>query len=386
MTQNRRRMTVIALALIVLVFTSAATFAKFDAARTSAQSAVEVEQSQTVRSASSGNLKTQGETPDGQSTLELIRERGKLNCGVAGAAVAFSVTQPDGSQVGFDADYCRALAAAILGDAEAVEFVALTPLERFAAVQTGTVDVLLRNTSFTQGRDTDVKLDFGPTTYFDGQQLMGRTSQGFSAESELVDIAGAVVCTGAGSTTEKNIGEAAEVAGIEIDLRTFDDPNIIIQSFIDQTCDLVTTDGSALIAAREQIMPADQDWAIFPATPLSKEPLGPAYRQNDSQFADVVNWTVFATLIADEADVNQDNVDAALKEPPTAEIGRLLGVEGELQTSMGLDADAFYRVIKQVGNYDDIFTRHLGAVGLKREGSANALYTDGGLHYAPPAR
>jgi general L-amino acid transport system substrate-binding protein len=324
-------------------------------------------------------------TQDG-SVLAAVLARGELNCGVSGAGVGFSVTQPDGSQVGFDADYCRATAAAILGDANAVNFVPLTAAERFTAVQTGQVDVLFRNTTWTQSRDTDVGMDFGPTTYFDGQQLMGRVGDDFSGASGVADIDGAVVCTNAGTTTEKNIADAADAEGISIDLQTFEDFNQVTDAFINGACDIITTDGSALVGRKAEQQPADQEWVIFPATPISKEPLGPTYGQNDSAFADAVNWTVYATMIADENGINQGNVDDAVANPPTAEIGRLLGGEGEFQSAMGLSADAFYQVISQVGNYSDIFDRHLTPLGITREGSANAQWTDGGLIYAPPAR
>ncbi len=324
-------------------------------------------------------------TQDG-GVLAAVQARGELNCGVSGAAIGFSVTQPDGSQVGFDADYCRAVAAAILGDAEAVNFVPLTAAERFTAVQTGQVDLLMRNTTWTQSRDTDVGMDFGPTTYFDGQQLMARAGDGFSGASTVADIDGAVVCTNAGTTTEKNIADAADAAGVTIDLQTFEDFNIVTDTFINGGCDIITTDGSGLVGRKAEQQPADQEWVIFPGTPISKEPLGPTYGQNDSAFADAVNWTVYATMIADENGVGQANVDAAVADPATAEIGRLLGGEGELQSVMGLAPDAFYQVISQVGNYNDIFERHLVPLGINREGSANAQWTDGGLIYAPPAR
>ena len=326
------------------------------------------------------------ELTQGGGVLDAVKARGELNCGVSGAAIAFSVTQPDGSQVGFDADYCRAVAAAILGDAEAVNFVALTAAERFTAVQTGEVDVLMRNTTWTQSRDTDVGMDFGPTTYFDGQQLMGRASDGFGPDSTVADIDGAVICTNAGTTTEKNIADAAAAAGVSIDLQTFEDFNIVTDTFISGGCDVITTDGSGLVGRKAEQQPADQDWVIFPGTPISKEPLGPTYGQNDSAFADAVNWTVYAMLIADENGINQSNVGDAQANPSTAEVGRLLGGEGELQTLMGLDADAFFNVIDQVGSYSDVFNRHLAPVGIKLEGSANDLWSNGGLMYPPPAR
>ena len=326
------------------------------------------------------------ELTQGGGTLAAITSRGELNCGVSGAAIAFSVTQPDGSQVGFDADLCRAVAAAILGDSEAVNFVALTAAERFTAVQTGDVDVLMRNTTWTQSRDTDVGMDFGPTTYFDGQQLMARASDGFSVDSTVADIDGAVVCTNAGTTTEKNINDAAAAAGVSVDLQTFEDFNIVTDTFISGGCDIITTDGSGLVGRKAEQQPADEEWVIFPGTPISKEPLGPTYGQNDSQFADVVNWTVYAMLIADENGINQSNVADAQANPATAEVGRLLGGEGELQSLMGLDANAFFDVIDQVGSYSDVFNRHLVPVGIQLEGSANDLWTNGGLMYPPPAR
>lgn len=326
------------------------------------------------------------EATQGGDLLNTIKDRGTLNCGVSGAAVAFSMTQPDGSQQGFDADYCRVVAAAILGDADAINFVSLTAAERFTAVQTGEVDLLMRNTTWTQSRDTDVGMDFGPTTYYDGQQLMARASDGYSNSSGVADIDGAVVCTNAGTTTEQNIADAAEAIGIDITLNTFEDFDIVTDSFIDGACDIITTDGSGLVGRKANQEPGDQDWVIFPATPISKEPLGPTYGQNDSAFADAVNWAVYATIIADEKGITQANVDAMAANPPDAEAGRLLGGEGELQSVMGLAPDAFLQVIKQVGNYNEIYERNLGPVGLTRTGSANAGWQDGGLIYAPPAR
>ena len=328
---------------------------------------------------------TISDTQDGD-LLDTVIARGELNCGVSGAAVAFSETQPDGSQAGFDADYCRAVAAAIFGDADAVVFHALTAAERFTAVQTGTVDVLMRNTTWTQGRDTEVGMDFGPTTYYDGQQLMARASDGFSGSSQVDDIGGAVICTNAGTTTEQNISDAAAAAGVDITLTTFEDFDIVTTNFIEGACDVITTDGSALVGRKANQQPDGEEWVIFPPTPISKEPLGPTYGQNESRFADVVNWTVYATIIADEKGINSSNVDAMAAAPPDAEAGRLLGDEGELQSAMGLAPDAFHQVIKQVGNYDEIYARHLNPVGLTREGSANAGWLDGGLIYAPPAR
>jgi len=326
------------------------------------------------------------DTQDGD-LLDTVLARGELNCGVSGSAVAFSETQPDGSQTGFDADYCRAVAAALFGDADAVVFTPLTAAERFTAVQTGEVDVLMRNTTWTQSRDTEVGMDFGPTTYYDGQQLMARESAGFSGASQVADIAGAVVCTNAGTTTEQNIADAADAAGISMQLTTFEDFDQVTENFINGACDVITTDGSALVGRKANQQTAGENWVIFPATPISKEPLGPTYGQNQSRFADVVNWTVYATIIADEKGITSANVDDMAASPPDAEAARLLGAaDDEQQSNMGLQPDAFRQVIAQVGNYDEIYSRHLNPVGLTREGSANAGWLDGGLIYAPPAR
>jgi len=326
----------------------------------------------------------------GESLLVTIQNRGSLKCGIGGTAVAFSETQADGSVLGFDADYCRALAAAITGDADNVEFVALTASQRFTSLAAGDVDLLIRNTTWTQSRDTDLAGDFGPTTYYDGQQLMGRVGDGFSAASTVSDIDGAIVCTSAGTTTEKNVAEAAALEGdgfSGIDLQTFEEFNDATEAFISGSCNILTTDGSALVGRKAQQQPDDQEWVIFPATPISKEPLGPMYRQNDSAFADVVNWTVYATIIADEKGVTSANIDEMNDPEVDPELGRLFGSgDDEIQTKMGLDATAFYNVISQVGNYDEIYSRNLGPVGLVREGSANARWTEGGLIYAPPAR
>ena len=214
---------------------------------------------------------------------------------------------------------------------------------------------------------------------------MGRASDGFTGSSAVAEIDGATVCTNAGTTTETNISELASVLGINITLNTFEDFNQVTDAFIAGTCDVITTDGSALVGRKAEQQPDGEEWVIFPPTPISKEPLGPVYAQNDSAWADVINWTVYATVIADEYGVTSATADDALA-GGAPEMIRLLGGDGELQTGMGLPADAFYNVITQVGNYSEIFERNLGPVGLKREGSANDSWLNGGLMYAPPAR
>ena len=328
----------------------------------------------------------------GESTLDAVKARGSLRCGVSTGAIGFSEPQDDGSYTGFDADFCRAVAAAVLGDADSVEFVGLTAAERFNALTAGQVDVLFRNTTWTQSRDTELGGDFGPTTFYDGQQVMGKASFGFDDSSTLADVGGALLCTNAGTTTEKNITEGARTVGADIELRTVEAFPEAMELFREGSCDLVTTDGSGLFGQRYSAIQngeiSEGEWIIFPTTPISKEPLGPMYRQNDSAWGDVINWTVFALIIADEKGVTSGNVDQmAADTEADPEIGRLLGSsEDEKQTALGLEADAFANAIRQVGNYDEVYTRNLGPLGFTRAGSANARWTEGGLVYAPPAR
>jgi len=327
----------------------------------------------------------------GEGTLAAVQARGKLICGVSGSAVGFSETQADGSATGFDADYCRAIAAAALGDATAVEFRALTAAERFEALKNNEIDVLVRNTTFTQSRDVDLGIDFNPTTYYDGQQIMGDPAKlpGLTPSSGFEAIDGAVVCTNAGTTTEKNITEGAAIAGVAITLETVETFPEAMEKFKSGSCDLVTTDGSGLFGNRAAEVaagtPGADAWVIFPEAPISKEPLGPAVRQNDSQWKDIVDWTVYATFIADEQGVTSANVGDMMEDTP--ELARLFGGEGELQTAMGLSADAFLNVIKQVGSYGELYEKNLTIpLGIAREGSYNMQWFDGGLIYAPPAR
>ena len=323
-------------------------------------------------------------------TLAEVQARGTLRCGVATSAIGFAVPTAEGSYQGFDADFCRAVAAAVLGDANAVEFVGVEA-NRFIVLATGGIDVIFRNTTWSQTRDVELGTDFGPVTFYDGQQVMGRAADGFTADSGLADIDGARVCTNAGTTTEKNMAEGARAAGADISLVTSESLTEALESFKAASCDLFTTDNSVLAGERFAAVSggeiAEGEWVIFPGTPFSKEPLGPVYRQNDSQWADVVNWTVFALVIADEKGVTSANVDAMAADPPDPETGRLLGSDAEeKQSALGLSPDAFATAVQQVGNYDEIYDRNLGALGFTRAGTANARWTEGGLIYAPPAR
>jgi general L-amino acid transport system substrate-binding protein len=327
----------------------------------------------------------------GSGTLADVQARGALRCGVSTNAIGFAEPQDDGSFSGFDAEFCRAVAAAIFGNADAVEWVGTTAAERFTALANGEVDVLFRNTTWTQSRDTEIGGDFGPTTFYDGQQVMGKADFGFTDASTLADVDGARLCTNAGTTTEKNITEGAAVVGATIELVTVEEFPQAMQLFREGSCDLVTTDGSGLFGERFAAIAngeiTEGEWIIFPTTPISKEPLGPMYRQNDSQWADIINWTVYAMIIADEKGINQSNVADAIANPVDPEVGRLLGVgDDELQSGMGLPADAFANTISLVGSYSDVFNRTLIPLGFTQNGSPNSLWTQGGLLYAPPAR
>jgi general L-amino acid transport system substrate-binding protein len=334
-------------------------------------------------------------TPDaGQGTeggtLAAVQAAGVLKCGVSTGAPGFTELAPDGTFSGMDVDGCRLIAAAVLGDADAVEFRQLTSSERFAALSSGEIDVLVRNTTWTQTRDTDLSHDFVTTTFYDGQQIMGDPARlpGLTTAGGFNDIDGAVVCTNAGTTTEQNIKEGAEIAGVTITLETVETFTEAMEKFIAGSCDIVTTDGSGLFGHRATHIasgtPGAENWVIFPEAPISKEPLGPLVRENDSEWFDVVQWTMFASFIFEENGVTSQNVDTMMDVTP--EITRLTGGEGEKQTAMGLDADAFYNSVKLVGNYGEIFSANLDVLGIVREGTFNAQWYDGGLIYAPPAR
>ena len=310
------------------------------------------------------------DTQDGD-LLDTILARGELHCGVSGSAVAFSETQPDGSQTGFDADYCRAVAAALFGDAGAVVFTPLTAAERFTAVQTGEVDVLMRNTTWTQSRDTEVGMDFGPTTYYDGQQLMPRESAGFSGSSQVADIAGAVVCTNAGTTTEQNIADAAEAAGISMQLTTFEDSRPghreLHQRRLRRHHDRRLGPGRAQgqqPACRRELgdLPGHTDLQGAARPDLRAEPV-PLRRCGELD-------RVRHDQSPMRKGITSGNVADMAASPPDAEAARLLGAaDDEQQSNMGLAPDAFFQVIAQVGNYDEIYSRHLNPVGLTREGA-----------------
>ncbi|MDJ0952915.1 MAG: transporter substrate-binding domain-containing protein [Acidimicrobiia bacterium] len=323
-------------------------------------------------------------------TLAAVQARGTLICGVNNGVPGFGFVDDTGTFSGFDVDYCRAIAAAVLGDSEAVEFRVVEAADRGTVIQTGEVDVLIRNTTYTQSRDAQWGGDFGVTTFYDGQGFMGLQSAGVTADSGPEVWDGAVVCTIQGTTSELNATNLAQVSGVTIDLVTYADADGYMNALQSGQCDIATTDKSQLASRKATASPAEfSEDLIIPGFTFSKEPLGPVYQANDSQWGDVVNWTVFATLIAEEKGITSATLaDYLSSNPDDTEAARLFGAaEDQLQGDMGLDPLAFANVITQVGSYAEIYERNLGPdtpFNLPR--GLNELWSNGGLLYPPPAR
>lgn len=317
----------------------------------------------------------------GESRLDTVLARGNLICGVNGGLAGFSNLEADGTFSGFDADFCRVVATALFNDPEAVEFVPLSAQERFTAVQAGTVDVLFRNSTWTTSRDSSVFMDFGPTIFYDGQGIMVRSDIDVAA---LEDLADATICVQSGTTTELNLTDQFRTRGIEFTPLVFEDIDATYTAYDEGQCDAVTSDRSQLIARRTTL--AEPDAHIILDAVLSKEPLGPAVAQNDSRWKDVVDWSVFATMQAEELGLTSENVAEGLNSE-NPDVRRLLGVEGDLGVGLGLENDFALNIISNVGNYGEIYNRNLGPdtpFDLAR--GPNALWTEGGLLYSPPFR
>lgn len=310
-------------------------------------------------------------------TLERVRERGRLVCGANNALLGFGYVDSDGNWSGFDIDFCRAIAAAVLGDANAVEFVALSAAARQPAIQTGEVDVLIRNTTVTLTRETDWTANFTATTFYDGQGFMTRAEYGIQT---LEDLAGATICVTKGTTTELNLADTFRARGIPFTPIVQEDANTVYDSYEQGRCDAVTSDKSQLAGMRA-LFANPEDHVILEPT-ISKEPLGPAVRHGDDQWYDVVSWIVDAVFFAEEIGLTSENVDTYTTQDP--EIERFLGRSGDLAQKIGLDNDWVYRIVSQVGNYGEIYERNLAQLGIPR--GLNAQWTDGGLIYARPFR
>lgn len=315
-------------------------------------------------------------------TLEKVRKQGFLKCGVSQGLAGFS--NPDGKNKwsGLDVDFCHAVAAAVLGDAAKVKFSPLNAKERFTALQSGEIDVLSRNTTWTLVRDTALGLDFAGVTYYDGQGFMVRKKLGVTHAKELD---GATVCVNTGTTTELNVADYFRANSMKYRLVAYEKDDEVVAAYDQGRCDVYTTDRSGLYVQRLKLKIPDEH-VILPEV-ISKEPLGPVVRHGDNGWSDIVRWTLFAMLEAEELGLTSKNVDAEKKSSKNPSVLRLLGAEGDAGKDLGLARDWAYKIVKQVGNYGEIFERNLGSGStLKIERGQNKLWKDGGLQYAMPVR
>jgi general L-amino acid transport system substrate-binding protein len=314
-------------------------------------------------------------------TLEAVKSRGVLNCGSNGQLPGFGIPDAQGNWTGFDVDYCRAIAAAIFNDPTKVKFVPLTAKDRFTALQAGDVDVLIRNTTWTSSRDTQLGLNATAVNYFDGQGFIVRKMLKVNSALELGD---ASVCVQQGTTSELNLADYFRSNRMRLKTVTFATLDEALKAYDSGRCDALTTDASSLYSVRLKVAKAD-DHVVLPEI-ISKEPLTPFVRHGDDQWFDIVRWVHFVLLNAEELNVSRANVDEQLKSD-NPEIRRLLGTEGNFGEQFGLTKDWAYRIIKHVGNYGEIFERNLGQGSpLKITRGLNALWTKGGIQYAPPIR
>jgi general L-amino acid transport system substrate-binding protein len=316
-----------------------------------------------------------------QKTLDAVKQRGLLSCGVHTGLAGFGAADDKGVWTGLDVDYCKAIAAAVLGDAGKVRYVPTTPKERFAALQSREVDVLARSTTWTIQRDSSAGFSFVGVNYYDGQGFMVRKSAGVKLGKEL---GGATVCVQTGTTTELNLADFFRTSNLPYKPVVFDKVDEAVRAYANNRCDAYTTDASGLYSVRLQLANPDEH-VVLPDI-ISKEPLGPLVRQDDFQWFTIVKWVHFALLNAEEAGVTQANVDE-MRNSTVPDIKRLLGKEGDYGKGLGLDNDWAYRIVKQVGNYGEIFERNVGTGSrLKIDRGLNRLWTKGGLQYAPPIR
>jgi len=316
-----------------------------------------------------------------KSRLEVIKDRGKLIGGVNADIPGFGYVDSDGSYSGMDVDITKAVAAAVFGDATAVDFRPLSAEERFIAVQTGEVDVLARNTTHTTSRDASVGLAFAPVTFYDGQGMMVRKDSGIES---LEDLEGARISVESGTTTELNLADQMRKLGVSYEPVVFDSQDAAVAAYEQGSVDAYTTDRSGLVSRRSTLSNPDDHLILTQV--ISKEPLAPAVKDGDSKWEDVVSWTVYALIQAEEYGITQDNV-ATFLDSEDPEIRRFLGVEGDLGEQLGLPSDFVVKVIESVGNYGEIYDRHLGpGTVFDLERGLNSLWTDGGLLYAVPFR
>ena len=316
------------------------------------------------------------------ATLDDVKRKGHVQCGVSQGLPGFSNPDTSGNWTGLDVDMCRAVAAAVLGSAGKVKFSPLSAKERFTALQSGEVDLLSRNTTWTLVRDTALGLNFAGVNYYDGQGFMVRKDLGIKSALELD---GASVCVNIGTTTELNMADFFRTNGLNYEPVVFEKSDEVVAAYDAGRCDVYTTDRSGLAANRVKL--ADPDAHMILPETISKEPLGPVVRHGDNQWGDVVRWSLYAMLEAEEYGVSSSNVDDLKANSTNPVIKRLLGVEGDTGESLGLPNDWAFNIVKHVGNYAESYDRNVGpdtTVGLSR--GVNALWKDGGIQYPMPVR
>lgn len=315
-------------------------------------------------------------------TLDLVKSNAAVRCGVNESLPGFSHPDDQGRWAGFDVDFCRAVATAVFHDPEKVKFVPSSAKERFTLLQSGEVDLLSRNTTWTFIRDTSLGFDFAAITFYDGQGLMVPKKLGVKSVRQL---SGASICLLTGTTTELNLGDYFRTHRMSYNPVVFEGPDEAVAAYGAGRCDAFTTDRSGLAAQRIRLRnPAEH--IILPEV-ISKEPLGPLVRHGDNQWEDIVRWTVYAMVLAEEKGVSSKNVDSVKASTKDPEVRRLLGLEGGLGTKLGLDNDWAYHVVKRVGNYGEVYDRHVGPdTPLELDRGLNAQWNQGGLLYAPPFR
>ena len=320
-----------------------------------------------------------------QSTLEIVKERGHLRCQVGPPGPGFYNLDANGEWYGSDVSICQAVASAIFGDKSKLEIQSVSSQVRFTALANGESDLLSRTATWTLLRDTQLGLDFTATNFYDGQGFMVPKDSGISSAMDLV---GATVCVLTGTTTELNLADFSRVNNMNISPVTFEDGDVRNDTYLNGGCDALTNDKSGL-ASNKAAFPNPDDHIVLPET-ISKEPLAPAVRQGDAQWFDIVKWTVYALINAEELGVNMANVDDMRANSTNASVRRMLGVEGNLHEGLGLSKSWAYDIISNVGNYGEIYEAYMGggklAIGIGRAGSANDLWTKGGLMYSPPFR
>jgi len=315
------------------------------------------------------------------ATLDTVKSRGTLVCGVSAGFAGFSAPDSQGNYKGLDVDYCRALAAGVLGDASKVRYVSLTAQNRFTALQSGEIDVLYRNSTQTYLRGVTLGLRQGPINFYDGQGFVVKKDLGVK---ELKDLKGATVCVAQGTTHEVTLGDYGRANGIDWKPLVFDRVDTMYQTFFGGRCDAMTQDASALAGAVTTAAPNPADYVVLPQT-ISKEPLGPFTRNGDEVWTDIIAWLHYGLIEAEELGVTAANVDEMAKSSSVPAIQRLLGTSGELGSRLGLDNKWMLKAIKTGGNYGEIFERNVGKSSpLKLDRGLNATWSKGGLMYALP--